>query len=89
MGGARTEKISLNLHTPAHRDLDNSVFVSLSRELFCFDYVLYTLSYVGSRDLVCQWQTVHNQNKQRFLNETLKTRCAWYDYNLIKYYILQ
>ena len=27
-----------------HRDLDNSVFVSLSRELFCFDYC--TLSHM-------------------------------------------
>ena len=35
-----------------HRDLDNSVFVSLSRELFCFDYVLYSLSYAWSRDLI-------------------------------------
>ena len=40
-------------------DLDNSVFVSLSRELFCFDYVLlYSLSYAGSRDLVHQWPAV-------------------------------
>ena len=30
-----------------HRDLDNSVFVSLSRELFCFDFVLHTLSMLG------------------------------------------
>ena len=60
-----------------HRDLDNSVFVSLSRELFCFDYVLYSLSYAGSCDLVSQqWPAVHNQNKQRFLNETFKTRCC-------------
>ena len=59
-------------HPP--RDLDNSEFVSLSRELFCFDYVLYSLSYAGSRDLVRQWPAVHNQNKQRFLNETFKTR---------------
>ena len=28
-----------------HRDLDYSVFVSLSREFFCFDYVLYSLSF--------------------------------------------
>ena len=59
-----------------HRDLNYSVFVSLSRELFCFDYeyVLYSLSYVGSRDLVVrQWSAVHDQNKQRFLNETFKT----------------
>ena len=58
-----------------HRDLDRySVFVSLSRELLCFDYVLYSPSYVGSRDLVRQWPAVHDQNKQRFLKETFKTR---------------
>ena len=57
-----------------HRDLDNSVFVSLSRELLCFDYVLYSLSYAGSLDLVRQWPAVHKQNKQRFINETFKTR---------------
>ena len=59
-----------------HRDLDNSVFVSLSREswkLFCFDYVLYSLS------LICwvAWPhppAVRNQNIQRFLNETFETR---------------
>ena len=62
------------------RNLDNSVFVSLSRELFCFDYVLYSLSYAGSRDLVRQWPAVHNQNKQRFLNETFKTRWNIYYY---------
>ena len=37
-----------------HSDLDNSVFVSLSLELFCFDYVLYSFSYAGSRDPVSQ-----------------------------------
>ena len=57
-----------------HCDLDSSVFVSLFRELFCFDNVLYSLSYAGSRDLVRQWPAVHNQNKQIFLNETFKTR---------------
>ena len=41
-----------------HRDLDYSVY-----------YVLYALSYVGSRDLVYQWPAVHNQNKQRFFDE--------------------
>ena len=55
-----------------HRDLDSSVFVTLSRELFCFEYVLYSLSFTGLRDLVRQWPAVHNQNKQRFLNEFLK-----------------
>ena len=59
-----------------HCDLDSSVFVSLFRELFCFDNVLYSLSYAGSRDLVRQWPAVHNQNKQIFLYETFKTRCA-------------
>ena len=29
-----------------HRDLDNSVFVSLSRELFCFDYLCTVLSHM-------------------------------------------
>ena len=57
-----------------HRDLDHSVFVSLFRELFLIMYT--TLSSVGSRDLVRQWPAVHDQNKQRFLNETSKTR--WY-----------
>ena len=42
---------------------------------FCFDYVLYFLSYVWSRDLVVrQWPAVHDQVKQRFLNENFKTR---------------
>ena len=41
---------SRNNNIPDPRDLDSSVFVSLSRELFCFDYVLYFLSYAGSRD---------------------------------------
>ena len=63
---------------PGHRELDHSsIFVSLSRELFCFDYVLlYSLWYVGSRGLVRLWPAVHDQNKQRFLDETFKTR--WY-----------
>ena len=43
-----------------------------SKNCFCFDYVLYFLSYVGSRDLDRQWPAVHNQTKQRFLNETSK-----------------
>ena len=47
----------------------------LSRDLFCFDCVLYSLSYAGSRDLVIsQWSALNDQNKQRFLNETFKTR---------------
>ena len=45
----------------------------LSRDMFCFDYVLYSLSYAGSRELVRQWPAVHNQNKIRFLNETFKS----------------
>ena len=60
-----------------HRDLDHSVSVSRIQEsCYCFDYVLYSLSYVGSRDLVRQRPAVHNQDKQRFLNETFKTRCT-------------
>ena len=35
---------------------------------FCFDFVLYTISYTRP--------ALHNQNKQRFLNETFKTRCV-------------
>ena len=31
----------IHIYPWGHSDLDNSVFVSLSRELFCFDYVLY------------------------------------------------
>ena len=62
------------------RVLDHSVFVF--SESF-FDVVLYSLSY-GSRDLASQRPAVHyqnktmiyeqNQNKQRFLKETFKTR---------------
>ena len=37
-------------------------------------YCTYSLSYAWSRDLICKWAAVHNQNKQRFLNETFKTR---------------
>ena len=40
----------------------------------CFDFVLHSLTYVGSRDLVRQWPAVHDQN--RFLDETFKTRCS-------------
>ena len=36
--------------------------------------LLYSLGYVGSRDLASQRPAVHNQNKQRFLNETFKPR---------------
>ena len=56
------------MREPDHRDLDRSVFVSLSEELFLFWlYVLYSLSYVELRDLIRKWLAVHNQNKQRFL----------------------
>ena len=58
-----------------HRDLDHSVFVSPFHNVV-FVLIMYcTLSYVGSRDLVRQWPAVHYQNKQRFLNETFKSRC--------------
>ena len=53
---------------------------------FCFDYLLYFLSYVGSRDLAAQWAGVHNQNKQRFiLNETFKSMCAKWIISFIDY----
>ena len=58
---------------------------------------LYSLSYIGSHDLASQWPTVHNQhknkvsvqnqNKQRLLSETFKTR--WYVYILSFTYIKQ
>ena len=56
-----------------HPDLDHSVSVSLSKELFLY-WFMYFLSYVGSRDLVRQWPAVHNPNKQRFLDMRLLKR---------------
>ena len=41
------------------RDLDHSVFVSLSESCFCFDYALCSLSYVGSRELVRQRPAIY------------------------------
>ena len=61
--------------TSCQYDLNNSVFVSLSG-----DYVMYSLSYVGSHDLISQWPAVHNKKtKQRCLNRTFKTRCCTED----------
>ena len=58
-----------------HTVIKTTLYLSRFPEsCFCFDFVLYSLSYVGSRDLVHQWPAVHNQNKQRFLDETFKTR---------------
>ena len=57
--------------------LKNTAFLPtlyLSRFLqscFCFDFKLYSIIYVGSRDLASQWPAVHNQNKQRILREIL------------------
>ena len=67
--------LSLYFLSVYHSDLEH-----LSRfpeSCFCVDYVLYSLSHVGSRDLARQWPAVHNQNKnpvqnqnkQRFLND--------------------
>ena len=53
-----------------HRDLDHSVFVSLFGKLFLFCFC----TVLSSRDLASQWPAVHNENKQRFLNETFKQR---------------
>ena len=51
-------------------------FSRLPGSCYCFVYVLFSpSSYVGSRDLV---SAVHNQNNQRFLNETNKTWYSWY-----------
>ena len=55
--------------------IQNILYLSrFLKSCFCFDYVLYSLTYVGSRDLVRQWPAVYNQNKKKILNETFKTR---------------
>ena len=70
-----------------HRDLDITRICLALRELFFYEYVLYTLSYVGSRDLVRQWPAVQNQNKQRFLYETFKRRwCARVRFSIVMQY---
>ena len=51
---------------------------------FCFDYVLHSLSYDRSCDLVNQWPVCINQNKQIFLNET-KSGVEIWGYVISKY----
>ena len=60
--------------TTFHRDLDHYVFVSFFGIFLFVLVLLYSLGYVGSRDLASQWPAIHSQNKQRFLNETFKPR---------------
>ena len=46
---------------PQH-DLDHSVFVFAFRKVvFCLDFVLHFLSYVGSRDLASHWPAVKSK----------------------------
>ena len=79
----KQQERSLNpFYLGAHSDLDHSVFVSIFEKFFCFDFVLYSLSFIGSRDFDHQWPALHNQNKnivsvqnqnkQRILGETFK-----------------
>ena len=57
------------------RDLYNSVLSRFPESFFVLImYCTLSLSHVWSHDLVRQWPAVHNQNKQRFLNETFKSR---------------
>ena len=66
------------METPFHCDLDHCIFLVflIYFSYFCFDYVLQSLAYFGSRGLASQWPSVQieiknlvsvqNQNKLRF-----------------------
>ena len=49
-----------------HRNLNHSVFVSLSEELYLFRLCTALPLKFGSRYLVRQWSALHIQSKQRF-----------------------
>ena len=57
-----------------HTDIDHSVYVLLSRELFLFYYVLYSVSYFWSCDLANRLQAIQNLKKNRIkMNKNVKT----------------